>query len=634
MIGTLVGHYRIVSPLGGGSMGEVFKAENTHLSNQFVAIKFLGSRVINKPSSRERFQREAKAITSLNHPNICAVQDAGEYEGRPYIVMEYLDGKSLRDLLTSAPLDRDLVLSLGIQLCDGLQAAHSKGIIHRDIKPANIVLTTTGHAKIVDFGLAKLADSGLVFDLSSLTTEPDTLTGEGALVGTIPYMSPEQALGKPLNQRSDLFSLGVVLYELAGGVHPFRGDTQAAVCSEIIHGDPPSIIRMNPHLPSQFDGFFQRALEKDPECRFQTAADMRATLVKIQRKLQQDSGGGDRKTPEPIPNPWPKRLLRIGIPLFLVLAILFTWNPAFLERLPRMLGMNSLPEKRWVAVLPFDVHCDDDRQRPFVEGLRRDLEGVLLSLSKESRNFKVFPLRSSDEIGTPLEAGKELGVNLALMGSLTCEGGNGIIHLSLVSAEDSGLLERDRIDGSLNDRNQLATRTRRSVRAMLHLRVSVASTGTLAAGPDLEGIFLEGQGFLFRSDDPDSLKKAVERFDRVVEEVPDFAPAHAGLAEAFRHLYSHQPRREWIDRGKASADLAVALDALLWTKAIAPPKRLRPSSKPLNFILMSGRDIGNWPITIGGSVTIKGLWKTFRSSVVCFRIVQWPRTTSLQLTFC
>ncbi|HUV12425.1 MAG TPA: serine/threonine-protein kinase, partial [Acidobacteriota bacterium] len=202
MLGTLVGHYRIISRLGGGSMGEVFKAENTHLGNQSVAIKFVSDKIINRPSTRVRFQRETRAIASLNHPNICAVQDAGEHEGRPYIVMEYVDGKSLKELLISAPLDPELVLSLGIQLCAGLQAAHSKGIIHRDIKPSNIVLTASGHAKILDFGLAKLAGDGSLFIHSSVATKHDTLTGDGALVGTIPYMSPEQALGKSVNQRT------------------------------------------------------------------------------------------------------------------------------------------------------------------------------------------------------------------------------------------------------------------------------------------------------------------------------------------------------------------------------------------------------------------------------------------------
>jgi tetratricopeptide (TPR) repeat protein len=374
-------------------------------------------------------------------------------------------------------------------------------------------------------------------------------------------MSPEQALGKPLNQRSDLFSLGIVLYELAAGVHPFRGETQAAICNEIIHNDPPSIIRMNPLLPSQFDGFFQRALEKDPECRFQTAADMRATLVQIQRKLQQDSSG-DQRDPEPIPSPWPKRVLRIGVPLLLVLAILFTWNPAFLGRVSRLLGISNLPEKRWVAVFPFEVVCsEEDDQGPFVEGLRLDLEGELLRLSRQSQSFRVIPFRHADEINSAREAGRELGVNLVLTGTFTCQGQNGFVYLTLISTEDDALVEAERIDGSLEDRHDLAARTRRSARAMLHLRIPVASTGTLAAGRDLEGIFLEGKGFLFRSDDPESLKSAVERFEKVVEEVPDFAPAYAGLAEAFRHLYNHQPRPEWIQKGKDAADLAVALDS-------------------------------------------------------------------------
>jgi tetratricopeptide (TPR) repeat protein len=317
---------------------------------------------------------------------------------------------------------------------------------------------------------------------------------------------------------------------------------------------------MNPLLPSQFDGFFQRALEKDPECRFQTAADMRATLVQIQRRLQQDSSG-DRQDPKPKPNPWPKRFLRIGIPLLLVLAILFTWNPSFLGRVSRMLGIDKLPEKRWVTVFPFEVVCTaEDEQGPFVEGLRLDLEGELLRLSRQSQAFRVIPFRHASEIKSAREAGRELGVNLVLTGTFTCQDQNGFIYLTLISTEDEELVEAERIDGSLEDRHDLAARTRRSARAMLHLRIPVASSGTLAAGRDLEGIFLEGKGFLFRSDDPESLIKAVERFEEVVEEVPDFAPAHAGLAEAFRHLYNHQRKPEWIQKGKDAADLAVALD--------------------------------------------------------------------------
>jgi TolB-like protein/Tfp pilus assembly protein PilF/predicted Ser/Thr protein kinase len=540
--GQRLGPFEVLARLGAGGMGEVYRARDTRLERT-VAIKVLPPELAQSEAYRLRFQREAKAASALSHPNIAHIYDVGEQDGIHFIAMEFVEGENLRAMLARGPLDADRVAEVGIQMASALEEAHRRGIVHRDIKPANAVISAQGQVKVLDFGLARqLQDGGTAID-SAMSTEAHTQAG--VVLGTLPYMSPEQALGQPVDPRTDIFSLGVVLYELATGKLPFAGDTANQTIDCICHANPPPITDLSKKAPEALQRIVAKCLEKDRERRYATAKDLQVDL----RNLQRDRGSGARVAAPRA------RGRRVAVTIGLAALVLFGLAlRAWL--VPSRTSIES------IAVLPFQNLTGNPELEYLSTGLTESLINSLAQLPglKVTSRASAFAFKDGQtELG---EIAGKLGVRALLLGRLAQQGKELSLSAELVEPRDRRQLWGERYQLGTDDAPKVEDALARTISRTISPRLSGGSAPEVAEkriDPEAHRLFLKGR--LFLAGTPDELQQATDHFQRALEREPLYAAAHAALAESWatRAFLFSENRDENVRKARASVKRALEI---------------------------------------------------------------------------
>ncbi|MDQ3169007.1 MAG: protein kinase [Acidobacteriota bacterium] len=528
MIGTRVSHYDIIRALGSGGMGIVYEAEDTQLGRR-VALKFLPAALCCDPAALERFQREARAASALNHPHICTVYAIEQWEDQHFIAMELLDGQTLAARIGGGPVDAPAVVETAAQIADALGSAHAKGIVHRDIKPANIFINERGQVKLLDFGLAKYGST------AELNGQADTMTAvgltmPGTAMGTVSYMSPEQARGQLTDARTDLFSLGTVLYQMSTGKLPFQGDTAAVAFDAILNRDPVPVMQLNPALPEALGRVIEKALEKDRDLRYQSATDLRTDLIRLRRDLE--SG---RKAAAHVAGDTPS-------------------------------GGTKAAE-RSVAVLFFENLSGVKEDEYFRDGITED---IITELSK-IRGLNTFSrptvLAFRDKPVTPAQIGQQLGAAFVLAGSLRRAGARLRINAQLVDTRTDFPLWSERYDREMADVFEVQDEIARKIAEALRITLTPQEQAALSEKPteslQAYDLYLRGKSYARRLTEQD-LEFALQMFESAVQLDPKFALAYAGIANVCaQHHYRHGSGSGWFDRAREAAEKAVSLQPQL-----------------------------------------------------------------------